>query len=125
MLYNGTALKKVEKGGIAPMEQPARACSPEAFRTVYRLCVRLSRKTRFLPYLCAVHTPDAPRAVQSLLGALHGGEVVSAVCPDLVYVLLLVTAEETAQAVQRGVCRALPRAQVRLQCVRADLSASD
>ena len=102
------------------MDRTARACAPEAFRTVYRLCVRLSRKTRFLPYLCAVHVPDADRAVQKLLSALQGGEVLSAVQPDLVYVLLLAVSEEDAQAVQQSVCRALPRASVRLQCVRAD-----
>ena len=102
------------------MDRPARACAPEAFSTVYRLCVRLSRKTRFLPYLCAVHTPNAERAVQQILPALHGGEVLSAVQPDLVYVLLLAASEEAAQAVCEDVTRALPRASVRLQCVRAE-----
>lgn len=102
------------------MDRPACACAPEVFRTVYRLCVRLSRKTRFLPYLCAVHPPGAEHAVQRLLPVLHGGEVLSAVQPDLVYVLLLAVSDEDAQAVQQSVCRALPRANVRLQCVRAE-----
>ena len=102
------------------MDRTARACAPEVFRTVYRLCVRLSRKTRFVPYLCAVHIPNAERAVQRLLPELHGGEVLSAVQPDLVYVLLLAEREEQALFVQEQIARALPLADLRLQCVRAE-----
>lgn len=90
------------------MDRPACACAPEVFRTVYRLCVRLSRKTRFLPYLCAVHTPGAEHAVQRLLPVLHGGEVLSAVQPDLVYVLCLPSATRTRRPCSRACAARYP-----------------
>ena len=102
------------------MDRTARACAPEVFSTVYRLCVRLSRKTRFVPYLCAIHTPDAERAVQKLLPVLRGGEVLSAMDANLVYVLLLAEHEEQALFAQEQIACALPFADLRLQCVRAE-----
>lgn len=105
------------------MEKMPRVCSPDVFRTVYRLCLRLTRKTPFAPYLCAVHA-DCADAENQLAHALQNGEVICRMQSELLYVLLFAHTEAQADQTETQILRTLPHARTRVQCVRAEAPAA-
>lgn len=103
-----------------PDHTTPRVCSPDTFRIVYRLCLRLTRKTPFAPYLCSVRT-DSDDAEKQLTQMLHDGEVICRIKPELLYVLFFAfTDEEAAQTQERILC-VLPEAFAHAQCLRAEV----
>ena len=105
------------------MNQPPKACSPDTFAVVHKLCARLTRKTPFALYLAVLHVRDADHAQAMLQQRLHAGEVYSSLTPGSVHILLFAHTDAQAEAMLYPAVRACPGSTLRLQRITRRLDA--
>ena len=105
------------------MNQPSRMCDAEAFRTLHRLCARLTRKMPYTLYLAVWHTQSIypEKAEQQLSRALTHGEVFCPMQPGVWYILLFADSQQQAESYTAALTQS-PGNTLRLQRVTQRLT---
>ena len=105
------------------MNRPCKACDAETFRTLHKLCARLTRKTPFALYLAVLHVPNVTHAQKMLQQRLHAGEVYCSLAPGSVHILLFARTDAQAEAMLYPAVLACPGSTLRLQRITQRLDA--
>ena len=96
------------------MNRPGMTCDETTFRTLYKLCARLTRKMPYALYLAALHAQDADKAELQCKKHLHSGEVLCRTGAQSLYILLFAYTEEEANAALAPLLASLPGSTVRV-----------
>ena len=96
------------------MNRPCKACDAETFRTLHKLCARLTRKMPYALYLAVMHHEDINQAETQCPRHLHGGEVFCRMQENALYILLFARTDEQAEQTLAPVLAALPGSTVRI-----------
>ncbi len=99
---------------MSAMNRPSVACDAETFRTLHKLCARLTRKMPYALYLAVLHAEDIGKAEAQCLKRLHGGEVFCRMQENSLYILLFARTDEEADHTLAPVLSALPGSTVRV-----------
>ena len=99
------------------MVRPCKTCDEVTFRTLHKLCARLTRKMPYALYLAALSAPNIKKAEATCLQLLKGGEVICRMQEHILYILLFARTEEAAEYTLRPVLDALPGSSVRISRV--------
>ena len=99
------------------MNRPCKACDEVTFRTLHKLCARLTRKMPYALYLAVLHAENLSKAEQQCLRLLNGGEVLCRMQERCLYILLFARNDDAAEDTLSPVLRALPGSTVRISRV--------
>ena len=99
------------------MVRPCKICDEVTFRTLHKLCARLTRKMPYVLYLAALSAPNIAKAEAACLRLLTGGEVICRMQEHSLYILLFARTDEAAEHALQPVVRELPGSTVRISRV--------
>ena len=102
---------------MSDMVRPCKICDEVTFRTLHKLCARLTRKMPYALYLAALSAPNMNKAEAACLRLLTGGEVICRMQEHSLYILLFARTDEAAEHTLQPVVRELPGSTVRISRV--------